>query len=101
MAAVEDRFYVFSEGQAGKVKRLRSNPAVRMAACDFKGRVLSDWCDGRARLVDAAGTLARANCALRKKYGWQMRVGDFFSRLTGRYARRAMLEIELGATVSR
>jgi hypothetical protein len=32
---------------------------------------------------------------MRRKYGWQSRVLDLFSRLAGRRAKRAWLEIEL------
>jgi hypothetical protein len=33
--------------------------------------------------------------ALLRKYGWQMRTANFFSRLTGRFDRRAILELEI------
>jgi len=42
-----------------------------------------------------------ADAALRAKYGWQMRLVDFFSRLTGRYGRRAILEIEVDGPAER
>jgi hypothetical protein len=32
---------------------------------------------------------------LRAKYGWQVRLGDLVSRLTGRMERRAWIEIEV------
>jgi PPOX class probable F420-dependent enzyme len=94
-AAHQGRFYVFSEGDAGKVKRLRANPAIRVAPCSVRGRRKGDWIEGRARLVQDRAAIAAAYGALRRKYGWQMRVTDFFSRLTGRLATRAMLELEL------
>ena len=31
--------------------------------------------------------------ALRTKYGWQMWVGNFFARLTGRFDRRSYIEL--------
>ena len=39
--------------------------------------------------------IERAHAALRAKYGWQMWLGDLFSRLAGRIARRAWIEIEI------
>ena len=90
------RYYVFSEGGAGKVKRIRANGRVRLAACDFRGRLLRDtWLEGRGRVVHEPEVVERAYAALRRKYGWQMKLGDVFSKLTGRYDRRAMLELEL------
>lgn len=96
IAAAEGRYYVFSEGHAGKVKRIRATQRVRVAPCDFRGRVRGElWLDGRGRVVEEPETLRRAYTALHRKYGWQMKLGDLFSRLSGRYARRAMLELEL------
>ena len=95
IAGAANRYFVFSEGRAGKVKRLRNNPAVRLAPCDYRGRLLGGWREGRAGLVDDAATLATAYLALREKYGWKMKIGDVLSKLSGRYERRAMIEITL------
>ena len=53
----------------------------------------SDWLDARARVVNEPEVVAHAYTSLRKKYGWQMKIGDFFSKLTGRYAKRAIIEL--------
>ena len=42
---------MFSAGDAGKVKRIRVTPRVRIAACDFRGNVQSDWMEARARII--------------------------------------------------
>ena len=95
IASADKFYYVFSEGGAGKVKRLRNDERVRLAPCDMRGNVLGSWLSGTAHVVTDANTLEVAYRELRAKYGWQMKVGDFFSKLTGRYGRRAMLEIKL------
>ena len=94
-AAHAGRLYVFTEGAAGKVKRLRANPEIRIAACGVRGRLKGAWLPGQARRVDDAATLAAAYRALRRKYGFQMWLLDTFSRLAGRYDARAMLELEI------
>ncbi len=94
-ALAGDRFYVFTEARSGKMKRLRNDARVRLAGCDVRGRVHGSYVDGRARTVEDEATIARAYEALRAKYGWQMRLTDGLSRLAGRYAGRAMLEIEV------
>jgi uncharacterized protein len=94
-AAADGTLYVFTAGQSGKVKRLRHTSRVRVAPSDARGRVLDAWQEASARIVTDAGVIAKAHAALRSKYGWQMRVGDLFSRLTGRINRRAWLEIKL------
>jgi PPOX class probable F420-dependent enzyme len=95
-----DRYYVFSEADAGKVKRLRNDPRVRLAACNVRGKVHGPPHAGRAARRDDPETVERAYAALRAKYGWQMRITDFFSRLAGRIGNRAILEIELDGPAS-
>jgi len=89
------RLYVFTERAAGKVKRLRNDPRIRLAACNYRGVVRGDWSDGSARIVDDAATETTAYEALEQKYGWQMRLANLGSRLTGRIDGRAVLEIAL------
>ncbi len=94
-AAHAGRLYVFTEAKSGKVKRLRANPEIRVAACGVRGGVKGSWLPGRARRVEDAATIAAAYRALRGKYGFQMWLLDAFSRLAGRIDARAMLEIEI------
>jgi hypothetical protein len=83
----------FSAGDAGKVKRLRNSPRARFAACDARGKVHGPWHDANAAVVGDSAAQARALAALHAKYGWQMFLADFFSRLTGRYGKRAYLRV--------
>jgi uncharacterized protein len=95
IAAAGNRYYVFSAGDAGKIKRIRVTPRVRLAACDLRGEVKSNWIDGDARIVSESTVIATALQALRNKYGLQMRSTDFFAKLTGRFRKRAYIEITL------
>lgn len=95
LAEVDARYYLFSEGKAGKVKRIRANGRASLAACDLRGRVNSDWLAARGRIVEETGLIERVYAALRRKYGWQMKIGDFFSKLSGRYDKRAIIELEV------
>jgi PPOX class probable F420-dependent enzyme len=94
VAEHDSRYYLFSEGKAGKVKRIRANGRVRLAACDLRGRVKGDWLEARGRIVEDRNLIEHAYAALRRKYGLSMKIGDFFSRLTGRYNKRAIIELE-------
>ena len=94
-ARAGETLYVFTAGGSGKVKRLRHSPRVRVAPCDARGALRGEWRDGVARLVTDGATIARAQAALRAKYGWQLRLLDLVSRLTGRIRRRAWIEIRL------
>src|SRR5262245_2787697 len=88
-----ERLYVFTESGAGKVKRLRNVPRARVAACNALGRLRGSWIDARGRVVDDPAIERDAYAALRQKYGWQMTVVDFFSRLSGRIGARAIVEL--------
>ena len=48
----------------------------------------------RAHLIDQPADMDRALAALRRKYGWQMAIGDCFSRLTGKMKRRQYIRVE-------
>jgi len=89
------RHYVFSAGDAGKVKRIRANPEVRLAACNFRGELRSDWLHGRARVLTEPAAMEQARLALRAKYGLSMWFADVGARLSGRMRRRAYIEIEM------
>jgi len=90
-----ERLYVFTERTAGKVKRLRNSPRSALAPCDVRGGLKGDFTAAESRLVEDPAVIASAYAAFREKYGWQIRLTDFFSKLTGRYGKRAMIEIEL------
>jgi PPOX class probable F420-dependent enzyme len=78
--AADGKLYVFTAGEAGKVKRLRQSSRARVAPCDSRGGLRGDWQDATARMVTDAAVIARAEAAVRQKYGWQSRMLDLFSR---------------------
>jgi PPOX class probable F420-dependent enzyme len=94
-APLDGRLVVFTDGTSYKVKRLRRDPRIRVAPCDVRGNLKGDWRDGTGRILDDAGEKARAMAALRRKYGWQIRVLDVFSWIGRRIGRRAFLELSI------
>jgi len=96
-APLDDDIVVFTEASAFKVKRLSRDSKIRVAPCDVRGKVRGAWCSGTGLLVEAESEALRAYAALHKKYGWQMRVTDFFSTLSGRIKGRAVLKLTLNA----
>lgn len=99
-------YYVFTAGDAWKVKRLGRDRRVRVAACAVLGRITGQWLDGKARLLDGNDAVdveveARGWALLKQKYGWQLAAVDLLSTLGGRKGSRRMIEITLavaGAT---
>jgi len=75
--------YVYTLANAGKVKRIRRHPRIRIAPCTMRGTVIGPWVEAEATIVDAT-TAAHGHALLRHKYGWMKRMGDLFSRLLHR-----------------
>jgi PPOX class probable F420-dependent enzyme len=94
-AALDGKLVILTDGTSFKVKRLRNNGKVRAAACDARGNVKGPFYDGTGRVIEDGEHAKRAHSTLRKKYGWQMALLDFFATLGRRKARRAFLELSL------
>ena len=89
------RLVVYTNVNSGKVKRIRNGGRVRLAACNARGAVRGDWIEGAARVLDDPDEREAALGAMVRKYSLQMRVALALSKLTGRYAQRAALEISV------
>ncbi len=95
-AAADDALYVFSAGEAGKIKRLRNSSRAEIACCTYDGTLESDWQNAVAEIVTDTSDITLALQALRDKYGWQMWLADVGSKLTGKFQRRAYIKVTLG-----
>lgn len=89
----DGRGYVFSEAAAGKTRRVRANGRAALAPCTMRGEVTGAFVPATARIATDAATVAQAYAALRAKYGWQMILIDWMSKLSGRYDKRAIIEV--------
>ena len=95
-AAFNGKLVAGTDGTTFKVKRVRNNPKVRVAACNGSGKeILGPWYDGTARILDAASA-GPADVALNEKYGWQRRGFIFFAKLFGRMKDPVIIEITVG-----
>jgi PPOX class probable F420-dependent enzyme len=88
-------YYIFSAANAGKVKRLRNFSDIQVAPCTSTGKITGPPSSGHGRLVDDVDECEQAYRVLRSKYGWQMGLLDFLSRLSGRIHHRQVISIKL------
>lgn len=95
ISAADGRTFVYTNVNSGKVKRIRNNGRVRVAPSDFRGNVKGEWVEAKARLLEDPTEREHGIRALVDKYGWQMRLALFLSRLSGRYQERAIIELEV------
>ena len=75
--------YIYSIANAGKVKRIRNNPKVRIVPCDMRGKSQGEWVEAKARILDERGATL-GHKLLNEKYGGMKRIGDVFSKLMQR-----------------
>ncbi len=73
---------IVTRDQTGKVKRLRGNCQVRIAACTIKGVVTGEWVSGTAAILDSSRT-EEAVRLREKRYGFRARIAKFLSRGRG------------------
>ena len=88
-------FYIFSAGEAGKVKRIRNFPSVKVAICDVRGNLQGEWISAQAELIDEEEFKIRAYKHLHQKYGLTIKVFDFFSKLFGKYKKRQVIKFKI------
>ena len=88
-----ESLYVVTGADSGKVKRIRRNGRVNVAACKMDGRLIGSWVSAQARPVDDPQVRLLANRLLNKKYGL---IKKFLDLQRGRNAPpEAILEIRL------
>ena len=84
-------FYVYTEADSWKVKRIRNNPRVRVAVCNVRGVVKGPWLNGSAALVEGEERRT-ADRLLDRKYLLKV-IFKVFSKMSRRP--RAMIKIML------
>ena len=84
--------YIYSLAHAGKIKRIRRNPRVRIVPCSWGGEVQGAWADATARILDGDAA-AHGDQLLDRKYGWQRKLGNLLRRIFPK--QRVVVAIEL------
>lgn len=89
-----DRLVVFTGKNSYKMKRLRRNPAVRVAVCNASGKkIRSEWFDGTGAQIEDPAVVREVEAQMRDKYGWQFRLIRRYLRWKGVYDEHGVLEI--------
>lgn len=79
-----DTIFVRTVANSGKVKRIRNNPQVNIAACKVDGALLGDWAPATAREVTDEENDRKVNRLLNKKYGLMKTIFAISAILQGR-----------------
>lgn len=86
-----DRIYLFSLAGAGKLKRIRNNPSVKVAPSDFQGRPLGPEFEASAHILPETQEKV-VDSIMGRKYGWQLAMLKLFYRWRG--TKRVFVEIQ-------
>ena len=78
----DDLIYVVTRDQTGKVKRLRNNQQVKIATCNFKGKIKGQWISGTAKILTEEQTQDVVKWRERK-YGLMAKIAKFLSKGKG------------------
>ena len=87
----QDVFYVYTDADSWKVKRIRNNPRVRIAVCTMRGDLKGPWVDATASIVHGEEERA-AHRLLDRKYFLKV-IGNVFAKMSRRT--RATIRIDL------
>jgi len=79
----DDLIYVVTRDQTGKVKRLRNNQQVKIATCNFKGKIKGQWISGTAKILTEDETKDAVKWR-EKKYGLMAKIAKFLSKGKGK-----------------
>ena len=88
----KDEFYICTGGATYKVKRIRNNPEVQIAASDAKGNLKGEYFEGKARIL-AKDEVDPIYALFRKKYTG-FRMWNFFANL-GRKEEKKHIYLEI------
>ena len=90
----QDKFFICTGGATYKVKRIRNNPEVQIAASDTSGKLMGDYFEGKARIL-AKDEVDPIYTLFRKKYSG-FRMWNFLANLGKKEERKHIyLEITL------
>jgi len=74
----DDKLFVVTRSETGKVKRLRNNEAVRIMPCGMRGEPKGEWVSAKAQRATPEET-ERALKQRSKKYGFKAKIAGIFS----------------------
>ena len=79
---VPEKLHVYSTADSGKAKRIRNNAHVRVAPCDMSGKLLGEWIEARAEVIEGQEAQHGMRLLNKKYFPWRQLLAFFalFSR---------------------
>ncbi len=92
-AAEGSKLYVFTDGDTGKVKRIRNNPRVKVCVSSYNGKPKGEWVEATAKIQDSKDDVLHAHRLLMAKYWLQYRLLNWLSPTMGAKSDVVIIEI--------
>lgn len=89
----EGAFYVWTQADSGKAKRIRRDGQVKIAPCTVSGELLGTWIEAQASADASPQAIQHVSRIMRKKYGLAFILFHLMTKL--RKNRITTLRIEL------
>jgi uncharacterized protein len=80
-AEADNRLFMYTDPESGKVKRLRHTSHVTVQPCTVNGKPLGDTVEARGRLLTDEAEWRFADRQLKRKYGLQKSLYEFIPKL--------------------
>ena len=90
-----NNYFFYSFKNAGKVKRIKNFPDIKVATCTVSGKLKGNWTEARAELIDRSEEIEFAYSILKTKYGIRFLIVDLASWIFGRYYRRQIIRFRI------
>ena len=74
----DNKIFIITRSDTGKVKRLRNNQHVRVMPCGMRGEPKAEWTEAKARFTTPE-EFERAMEQRSKKYGFKAKLAGLFS----------------------
>jgi hypothetical protein len=91
---VNGKLCFYSNGNSGKIKRIRATRRVKVAPSNGLGKPIGPWSEGTGRLLDDPAA-ERVYAAIAAKYSWSYALIDLLARLAGRRGQRVAVELDV------
>ena len=86
-----DAFYIWTEANSWKAKRIRNNSAVKVVPSTASGEPTGEWVDAHATADASSEALEHVNQLMKKKYG--LAFAGF--RMTGKLRKASYTQIKI------
>lgn len=87
----DQKFYIYTEANSWKVKRIRNNPRVQVAPCDIRGNVKGASIEARAQIISGEEE-KMADRLLDQKY-FLKKIFNLMTRINRH--KRAMIRVDV------